>query len=183
MRKKTEETINFAHTVIVSMNKPLHVGEIFAILVDAELFTGTQQSLYNLLYNQIRDAKQESDILFYFLGKGFFTSRSLDLSPDVDIVQPRPRPPHKTNYNRKNDLPGDKEVRIKFIQEATQNKKCGNCAYMRYKGVQAQLKEVGGCARYSDTKRACVYQNSSPCELWRIASLNQVRSNRRRTAA
>ena len=162
------------------MGKPLHVGEIFAILVDAELFTGTQQSLYNLLYNQIRDAKQESNILFHFLGKGFFTSRSLELPNNVQIIKPKPRPPHGTNYNRKGDLPGDKQVRIKFIEHATQNRTCGNCAYIRYRGVQAQIKQVGGCAKYNQTQRACVYQNSEPCQLWKIASLNKVRENRRK---
>lgn len=183
MRSKTKQIMDYARMILDGTGKPMHSREIYAILVETELYDGTRQALYNLLYNQIRDAKCEEDKMFWFFGKGVFSSRSVLLSSlDIkyQVVEPKERPPHGINYNRAGDLPGDKQRRIEYVQTAQANQTCGNCKYIQYRGIQADIKQAGGCGKYSETKRATVINTTPACELWKLASLNKARNNKRK---
>jgi hypothetical protein len=52
-------------------------------------------------------------------------------------------------------------------------KRCGNCAFIQWRGPNAVTHETGTCSKYRFTGRPRVYLRSEPCTEWRQKSMQK----------
>lgn len=183
------ELYEIAATLLEEFDGPLHYKELCEVLIVSEMWANPwgkepDQILYSCLHNRYKRDGRNSRILF--MGGGMFIHCNVDGADFLEL----PEPSGSAQYEETEDgitelVPTPKKKNLQtYVEHATleptKDKTCGTCTHLSWDGPQEHRHEVGGCSLYAATGRACVFQKTPACHLWKQRTSSQVQRDIRR---